>query len=216
MFVKIMALILCLIILLLLILFSETLKIHVMLKNINTCISGHIHIEYYNIKIDVNPKEKDITIQLKIRNHTKTLHNFKISTDTDTEEIDDNENEDEEKTSISKIIRQTQSSKTELIHLTELAIDIINFHKSTIILSLGLSDNNLTIKTCTHIWKIAALLYPLKVEIILTPLINELKLESDTDLSFEIDLINTLKLVIYTLTNKKLRTLLKIIYENVG
>lgn len=216
MIVKIMALILCLIILLLLILFSETLKIHVMLKNINARIFGHIYIHYYNIKIDINPEEKDITIHLTIRNHTKTLHKFNMTSDTDTEELNDNESEDEDKTGISTIIRQIHTSKTELIHLTKLAINIINFNKSTIILALGLSDNNLTIKTCTQIWKIAALLYPLKVEIILTPLINELKIESDTDLSFEIDLINTLKLVIYTLTNKKLRTLIKIIYENVG
>ncbi|RAP49789.1 MAG: hypothetical protein BZ136_02780 [Methanosphaera sp. rholeuAM74] len=216
MIVKIMALILCLIILLLLILFSETLKIHVKLKNINNRIFGHLYIQYYNIKIDINPEEKDITIQLKIRNHTKTLHKFNMTTDTDTEESYDNENEDEEKTAITTIIKQIHSSKIELIHLTELAINIIKFNKSTIILALGLSDNNLTIKTCTQIWKIAALLYPLKIEIILTPLINELKIESDTDLSFEIDLINTLKLVIYTLTNKKLRTLIKTIYENVG
>ena len=216
MIVKIMALILCLIILLLLILFSETLKIHVILKNIDNSIFGHIYIHYYNIKIDINPEEKDITIQLKIGNHTKTLHKFNMATDNDTEELYDNESEYDEKTGISTIIRQIHSSKIELIHLTELAIDIINFNKSTIILALGLSDNNLTIKTCTQIWKIAALLYPLKVEIILTPLINELKIEFDTDLSFEIDLINTLKLVIYTLTNKKLRTLIKIIYENVG
>ena len=81
---------------------------------------------------------------------------------------------------------------------------IVFFDDSYIRMDLGLGDNNLTIRVSSLIWSITAPFYTLGLHTLVTPVMNECKLNLLSRLNFDVSLLVILKIILKIILNIKL------------
>lgn len=220
MLIEILVIILIIIVLTIFLLFFKSWNVYIIFKNdnLNYLLSLIVRFLFIKVSIKKDNLSTDATFYLNIRSHSKKLFkkNFKNDEENDEENVEENIETDEDSQDdeslfikIKELCPLLFDAREELCGVVLLIIDIIKFKKSTAKINLGLKDNNLTIKLCNLIWMLSAPLYPLKFQVLLTPEINTLILKSDMKISFDMRLLNLIKIVYLFISNKKLRNIVK-------
>ncbi len=170
------------------------------------------------INLRRNPDEEqessDDQVQETIDEQVRVTKDKQVQEHSDEkEDLELREKLDDFKDELTKFYDLLIDARDDIFDLIKPITKVSKFQESIINLSMGLGDNNRTIKVCNNIWIASAILYPCNIKIFLTPEINNVTLKSDINVSFTISILNMLRLVFIMLTKKNLRNLLKEVYS---
>lgn len=232
MLVKLLFLLLIILIVIFLIIFSESIHVSVIFNYLNNSMDGQIIIKYYFINYikDFNNNVTKLVISTRLFSKEFVLNNNEEESESTSENnSDDKEREDEnseissEKGNFKNILNLIKRYYPDISVLKQDIIEIIVSFKDIFFIddnylniNLGLTDNNLTIKICTFLWSLSAIFYPMGLNILIKPIINETKLEVQSNLKFDISLLLVLKILFKILFNIKLIKLLISIYKEMN
>lgn len=217
MLIEILIILLIIIVALLFLIFFNTWHLHILFKSHNLDYSLSLKLKFLFIQIIINKITTDATIiiNLKVSTKEKQLFSKQLNSQTNNNIEEESKNtsggQKELFSKIKEIYPYLYDSKEELYNIIKSMISIVSFNNSCIHLSLGLGDNNTTIKLCSLIWALTAPLYPLQFQLVLTPQINKAILKSRGDITIDIKLKNLLKIMYYVLKIRNLREIIKII-----
>ncbi|MDO5824809.1 MAG: hypothetical protein Q4Q22_00335 [Methanosphaera sp.] len=132
----------------------------------------------------------------------------------DLQEVESKTEEDDEKTdedNFSGNINLIRKYAPEILNLKKDILDIlltftkiIFLDENYINLSFGLIDNNMTIKVSSFLWAITAPFYAKGLRVIITPIMDEAKLNVISRLNFQLSLLVLLKVIIKIISNIKM------------
>lgn len=197
--------------------FLKSWHIHIIFKNDNLDYSFNVKINFLFVNLLFFTVEKLVYLRLQLTLFSKTLNVFEFKlNDKKTEEVTEEKSTESEKgifDKIKQVFPLLNDSKVELYNIVKLIVKMVKFDESYIILNMGLLDNNLTINFCTLLWTLFAPLYPLNLKLYLTPEINKLSVKSDINVKFDVFLSNMLKILVFILKRKNLRSILKVIIK---
>lgn len=219
---EILIILLIIIVALIFLLFFNSWHLHVLFNNHNLDYNISLKINFLFIQIIIHKitSETNIILNLKIRSYKKTIITKKINSEKNAnkESKEKTTNEDSSKTDENRLFSKIKqvyplllNSKQELFHIIRLVTTLIKFNNSYVQIQLGLGDNNKTIKLCNLLWTLTAPLYPLNLQVILTPQINQTILKSTGEISLNLKLTNVLIIIYQILKNKELREIINII-----
>lgn len=117
---------------------------------------------------------------------------------------------------IRKYYPEVLDLKDDLIEILLAFKKIIFLDENYVNMAFGLMDNNATIKLSSFLWAITAPFYATGLRIIITPLINELRLDLKSRLNFQLSLLVILKIIIMIVTNRKLVKLIIKLYKELN
>lgn len=226
--VKILFLLLIILIALLIIIFSEAIHVSGLIKYDELSKKFFFKVRYYHINLIYDIKTSNLKLQFNTKFFSFNIKTFELNKSSDEENTDDentnnqetiteeenkdkDDSENENEKNIKEILNFLNDNKSEMLKILSLLKSCIHFTDSHIYLNIGFKDNNLTIKTCNLLWMILAPFYAVGLESVIIPVINEVKLITDTEISLDIELLTLLKVVITIFTDKKLRTFIFIL-----
>lgn len=212
---------LIIIIVFLFLIFFKSWHIHIIFKNDNWDYFYRIIINFLFFNITVFTLEKIVRAKLQINLLSKTINVFELKLNDDSEETSENDSqeaiesdsEDDEKELFEKIKESypiLYDAKDQIYSIIELLVKMLKFDESWIVMNLGLSDNNLTIKFCSLLWTLFAPLCPAGLKLYLTPEINKLLIKTDINVKFDLFLGNILKILFLVVRSKKLRRVIQL------
>lgn len=225
MIIKFLLALLIIFIVFLFLIFFKSWHIHISFKNENSDYFYRIIINFLIFGLTFFEREEINYVKVQINILSKTLNLFDIklndqtsdSSPDDTEKsVEDNqsENNSEDEYSISEKIKEAYpliyDERNSLYSIIKLLVKMLKFDESWVVMNLGLSDNNLTIKICSLLWTLSAPLYPAGLKLYLTPEINNSLIKTDINVKFDILLLNLLKILFFVVRRKKLMDVIKI------
>lgn len=225
MIIKLLLALLIIFIVFLFLIFFKSWHIHIIFKNENSDYFYRIIINFLIFGFTFFEREEInyVKVQINILSKTVNLFDIKLNDQTsdssqeDTEKsVEDNpsENNSEDEYSISEKIKEAYpliyDERNSLYSIIKLLVKMLKFDESWVVMNLGLSDNNLTIKICSLLWTLSAPLYPAGLKLYLTPEINNSLIKTDINVKFDILLLNLLKILFFVVRRKKLMDIIKI------
>ncbi len=207
-------------------LFFKSWYIHVTFKNYNLDYNLSLIVNYLIFQMTLTKQSlTTIIFNLNIFSHTIKIYELELKSNNNEDENSEKDSksshqtEHEEKQNINdkeqqlykikEICELLFASREDLYKIVILAMQIIKFKNSNVLMKLGLSDNNLTIKFCNLLWSLTSPLYPLHFYFTLTPQINTLNLESEANITLNMKLFNTLKILLIIVKNRNLINVIK-------
>lgn len=228
MILQIIFMLLLIVILLIFIFFLKPLGVYLSFHRNNQALNGEIIITHYFLKLRYvfEKKALDVFVIWKSRNillRTINLdsideNNSNDNNDGDEDKGEDNTDEYEDEFSSNllenakEIYPTLKASTSDLYKIVVLIVTLCKFKESNIKLDFGLKNNNLTIKICNILWAITAPLYPFDIHILITPVINKAVVNFDCEVSFDIIIMNILRIIFKIITSINiLKLIIKII-----
>ena len=239
MLIKLLLLFLIIFIALFLIIFSELVHISVNINFTEDIKNGYVEAKYYCIKIIKSFVEGYLKINFDTRFFSKNLKTIYPDDDEknnpdyiqestgDTYRNDDNEsyendNQDtpDNSTNVVPVIKKYYSEiwdvKEDLLDILLSLRKIIFLGENHINIAFGLNDNNLTIKISSFLWAIFAPFYAMGLRVVITPLMDETRLDLNVRLDFELSLLMILRIVFKVIANVKLVKLIINLYKELN
>lgn len=210
MYLEILIVFLIIFVVLFFILILKPVHIYLLFKNKNLAHDGVLYINYLLLELELIFDKKILLIKLKLNQRKIILKKINLNDKKLINNFSDNSQEDNKFNiqTFREILSLMNDSFSEILEIVYLLTKICKFKKSFAMINLGLKDNNLTIKICNVIWAITTPFYPLGVEVILIPEINNYLIKSDIEISFDIVIINILKVLLKIFKSTNLRNIL--------
>lgn len=207
-----------LIVLVVLLLFLKPLHIFLTFNN-NNGFYGKLFVKHYILNLVYDFEENTLRIILDFKFREFTLKIIHLETDDDVcdddEIIEDSGSDEDNESSYTDKVQEVypvlKEATSDLYEIVVLVTRLCYFKESYAQINFGVMDNNLTIKICNYLWALTAPLYPLDINVLIIPEINQKVIKMDVDLSFDIILMNILKIMFKIITSKKILKLVNII-----
>lgn len=222
MIIELLLTLLIIFIVFLFLIFFKSWHIHIIFKNDNLDYFYRIIINFLLFNISIFTVENILHVLLKINILSKSVKVFEYQSDdrsSDSGEIkEDNPDEDSSDSQsddegtvdeVKKIYQLFHDAKDDLYSVVKLLVKMLKFDESYLIMNLGLSDNNMTIKFCTLLWTLFAPLYTVGFKLYLTPEINRAVIKTDANVKFDVYLFNLLRILFLIIRRKQLRDIIQ-------